>query len=316
LNYFENLVNAGLLAEAQALLPRIRKLEINPATTAYAEGSVAMLQGKTWKAIALLRKAIAEDPNEGVYYYRLAFTYAQSGDLPQARESLKSALACRLMDSEAAEINKLIANTNDMLVWVNMKRGFTMLDQTNVEDAIKSFEKVTMIEPNNLNAFRELGYLYFNRLDFPKALNAFNHVSKLDPTDPYARFHILLLRSRLGETAEAAQELRMFLIQQAPRPTNDWPSHIGRFLAGQENEKQLFGSVEGMNALLHNGYDCEAHFYIGEKKLLAGDQASAEKEFKACIATGANDQNEFAGAKAELQALMCLTNGLPAPASR
>jgi len=43
-----------------------------------------------------------------------------------------------------------------------------------------------------------------------------------------------------------------------------------------------------------------AHFYIGAKRLLAGEQAVAASHFKACIATGRRDVNEIRSAEAEL----------------
>ena len=48
---------------------------------------------------------------------------------------------------------------------------------------------------------------------------------------------------------------------------------------------------------------CEAYFYAGTLRLIAGDKKGAEEHFTACLGTNVKDFTEIASAAAELAAL-------------
>ena len=48
---------------------------------------------------------------------------------------------------------------------------------------------------------------------------------------------------------------------------------------------------------------CEANYYIGMQRLLAGDPRTAARFFHACLDTGEFDFMEYSGARAELNTL-------------
>jgi hypothetical protein len=51
------------------------------------------------------------------------------------------------------------------------------------------------------------------------------------------------------------------------------------------------------------GQHCEAWYFAGMKRLLAGDKPGAIEAFHKCLTTGQKDYCEFLLAEAELQAL-------------
>lgn len=302
-NYFEKLLNLGHLAEARRILPKVERLDTNAAMTAYEEGSLAVAEGRIDFAVSSLSKAIAGDPHEGVYYFRLANAYAQDSRFYEAREALKAALRCDLMAHEAAEVEQLISNTNALAVWGATSHGSAMMVRGNLPEAIKSFRQAVEIEPNSTDLFPMLGVLYFDCHEYQDALISLRHASKAEPSDPYLRFYIWLVRMRLGDKIDATQELRKYLDGRRFQFQDDWPSKIGCFLVGQISDSELFQTANKLNPDRVGEDCCEAFFYAGEKALISGDNASAEADFKKCIATTAEDQSEYSGAKAELQLL-------------
>jgi rhomboid protease GluP len=98
-------------------------------------------------------------------------------------------------------------------------------------------------------------------------------------------------------------ELKEYLAGHPTTNSDDWPSQIGRFLAGQITEQELLAAAEDADSKKDREQKCEAYFYIGSRHLMAGDNARAEDFFEKCVATGARDFAEYQCAKAELNAL-------------
>ena len=48
---------------------------------------------------------------------------------------------------------------------------------------------------------------------------------------------------------------------------------------------------------------CEAYFYAGSKRLIAGDKTTARDYFQKCLATGVKNFCEYQSAAADLKAL-------------
>ena len=74
-------------------------------------------------------------------------------------------------------------------------------------------------------------------------------------------------------------------------------------LLGKVSEADLFAAAKSPDAKKERGQLCEAWFYSGMKKLLAGDKAAAAEHFQKCLATEQKDFTEYRFAQAELKAL-------------
>ena len=60
-----------------------------------------------------------------------------------------------------------------------------------------------------------------------------------DPTKDYVHFDILLIRTRLGETADAQKEFNAYILSISPFKTNDWTTIIAHFLLKLVDEKEF-----------------------------------------------------------------------------
>jgi tetratricopeptide (TPR) repeat protein len=73
-----------------------------------------------------------------------------------------------------------------------------------------------------------------------------------------------------------------------------WPGPIAKYLLDRITEDQLRSKVEPEIPILHERQLCEAEFYIGVRRLQAGDQAGAKKAFRAAARlTPAKIENEY-----------------------
>lgn len=92
-----------------------------------------------------------------------------------------------------------------------------------------------------------------------------------------------LARTRLGEK-DAAAEVRSFraLLKELQKdPAKNHLLAIPLFLAGGMSEADLLKAAEAAPSRKVQAR-CEAHFIIGERKLLAGDEAAAREHFRRC----------------------------------
>jgi lipoprotein NlpI len=112
-----------------------------------------------------------------------------------------------------------------------------------------------------------------------------------------------LSRARLGEADAATTELREYLSGRTYGKTEEWTSRIGHFLAGQLAEPEFLAAAKDADPKKEAGQLCEAYFYAGTKRLLAGDKATATEYFQKSIATEMKGYYEYASAAAELKFL-------------
>jgi lipoprotein NlpI len=78
---------------------------------------------------------------------------------------------------------------------------------------------------------------------------------------------------------------------------------VMRFAVGQLGAAEMLTAVFGKDPANDSERACAAHFYLGAKCQLAGDQPGAVGHFKACVATWRQDCSEWRSVQAELARL-------------
>jgi len=86
-------------------------------------------------------------------------------------------------------------------------------------------------------------------------------------------------------------------------PTADWISEIGRFLLDPLNESDFLGGATSADMEKDRAQHCEAWYYAGMKRLLAGDKKTAALYFNKCLGTQEKNFDEYNLAQAELKSL-------------
>ena len=73
------------------------------------------------------------------------------------------------------------SNKQKELIDKYLLKGKFYLDNKEYEKALKNFNKVIEIDPNNKMAYNNKGYLYEELKNYKKALENFNKVIEIDP---------------------------------------------------------------------------------------------------------------------------------------
>lgn len=82
-----------------------------------------------------------------------------------------------------------------------------------------------------------------------------------------------------------------------------WPAPILAYLLGEATEAQLAQRVVGDDGAPDMDRLCEALYYVGHSRELAGDVSGAMSYYQSTLATGVTDFHEYRGAIAGLQRL-------------
>lgn len=162
------------------------------------------------------------------------------------------------------------------------------------------YTKAIEVNPKYAQAYHSRGRLRYDQRTWTEALVDFTKAAELDAARDYAQFRLWLLRARLGETESANQKLQSYLATRKPLKAPDWELTVGRHLAGQLAEPELLAAAKNADPEKEAGQLCEAYFYAGSKRLLAGDKATAADYFQKAIATDQKSYEEYRTAAAEL----------------
>jgi len=158
---------------------------------------------------------------------------------------------------------------------------------------------------NVAEVFRVHGFLLAYAGRFSEALVRLRKGVELalphDPRDialDYPKLWIALLRSRLGERAAAADEIRAYAKE---RGKDDWYAKMAAFVAGDLPEAEFLKVAESPDEKVRKEQACEAAFYGGMIRLIGGDKPGARRFLEQCVATGVTNFLEYQGAEAELR---------------
>jgi lipoprotein NlpI len=173
-----------------------------------------------------------------------------------------------------------------------------------LDGALADYNRAIEIDPKSGWFYRSRGYFRYNTRSFPDALADFHKALAFGHEHPdYTHYRIWLIRARLGEKDAATKELRDYLVARKTGKPDDWEVQIGRFLAGQLSEADFLKAGGNADKRVENEQHCEAWFYVGTVRLIAGDKAAAKDYFEKCLATGVKTFAEYTSAAAELKHL-------------
>ena len=152
-------------------------------------------------------------------------------------------------------------------------------------------------------AMFNIGLLYYNgqglQRDLGAALRYFQLRQRSSPYD-YAAAYIWLCLTSLGRDKAATTRVNAYRSEHEPK---GWPGSILGFMGGDVHEAKLLEDARSAKGEQQSERLCEACFYIGSARLIAGDQEAAISYFSKCIDTGLSEFIEYQSAKAALQRL-------------
>jgi tetratricopeptide (TPR) repeat protein len=130
--------------------------------------SVYMEEGKTEKAVSILKDFINRYPDEFPPYFQLGRIFLSVNRLKDAKDAFLKAL----------EINRELIVAHQNLGLIYQRMGLH-------EKAIESYENAISLNPNNILVINNLAFLYtLERKNFKKALKLIGRAKRLAPFDP------------------------------------------------------------------------------------------------------------------------------------
>jgi lipoprotein NlpI/uncharacterized protein YecT (DUF1311 family) len=271
--------------EAIADFDRTLKLAPKNAGAFFARGDLKQAKGDSDAAIADYERCIELEPkNAGAYYGR--------GDTKQNEGE---------NDGAIADYNRCIELEPANTAAYNGRASSKMLKGDD-DGAIADYNRAIELEPDP-NYYFNRSTAYIVKRDWASALADIRQARELDKDDPdYPTLNWLILAEQ-GQNEAANKELAADMEQQLSDASEAWTSKIASFLLNKINQADLITAAASPDPKKARDHLCDAWFYAGIKRLLAGDKATAIDCFEKALATRAKAENEYEFAEAELKAL-------------
>jgi tetratricopeptide (TPR) repeat protein len=238
-----------------------------------AEGKI--LHGDYDGAIADYDQAIALDPKDARAYINRGAAKKGKGDF----------------DSAIADFDKAMALIPKYPTFYHI-RGGAKQAKGDLDAAISDYDQAIVLNPDDASTYTDRGSAKQAKGDFDGALADFDKAITLakDNTgySQYARFHRDFLQRRLHRGDTAAD-----LAKTVAKWNDGWPKTIGLYLSNALPEKDFLAQTTQSDAQTVRAQQCEAYYFIGTTKLLAGDTAAAREFFGKCLATNATYGSAF-----------------------
>jgi lipoprotein NlpI len=273
---------------AAAIADFSRVIEMDPKRTrAWLNRARAKQYGRDLEgALADYDRALELDPTEVPAYWHRSHVRTALGRLDAALEDANRAIA---LDSSAISYNT---------------RGSVKKASGNLAGATADFDRAIELNPQYAWSYTNRGVVETMNRNWEGALQDYRRFCELSAAEQdYPRLFMWLVCARQGKTSEADQELAAYLNRRKAAKPDEWAANVANFLLGRLSETELFAAAKSPDAKKETGNLCEAWYYAGAKKLLAGDNETAAQYFAKCLATDQKDFIEYEFAKAELKAL-------------
>jgi len=268
-----------------ALVDFTKAIELDPGLPeAYRNrGMMRMVKKDRNGALADFNKAIELNPRYLGAYNSRGFVEASEGNTKDALADFSRAIELNPRDPSAYN-----------------NRGIVLINKGDIEGALADYRKAIALNPRDAWSYLNRGVALAVQEKWRKADADFDTSLRLDSTCIYAGFYRFMAQMRLGQAAEAKKNLAEALRKRRGARPDDWPSHIGAFLLGQESEADLLKHAEAKEAETTRKQRCAAWFYAGLARLTTGEKDAAAICFRKCLLTGEKDFWECTLASAEL----------------
>jgi tetratricopeptide (TPR) repeat protein len=289
--YNRGLLEANKRDFNRAIADFNRAIQLSPkfARAFNDRGSIKATMREIDGAIADFNHAIQLSPQFVQAYMNLGSVMAYRGDLDGAIANFNQAVQ---LDPDSVE------------AFENL--GSAKATKGDLEGAIADYDQAIQLDPKNFDAFEKRALTRQLKGDFEGALSDLIHCDELAPpgeSRDYAHLYSWLVRVRRGQTAEANRELAAYLGSRRNTTGPDWVSKIARFLLDQISETEFLAGAASSDVEKDRARHCEAWYYAGMKRLLAGDKKAAVDCFDKCLGTQENSFDEYMLARAELKSL-------------
>ncbi len=247
--------------------------------------------GATERTIALLREALAQDPEVIDAWFLLGNAYARQKSWEQAAECYRTTLAKRpdhdyaavgLADTMVAEgkVDDAIVGYRRFLehdpgnAQILYRLAQVELDAGRDDAAAEYFRKTLTAEPQTARAEVGLAVVAFRRHDLDAAEQSIARALAIDPKARHARYNLALVREERGDLPGAEAAYRSEL---ADHPNAYKASfNLGRLLARRGDRAGALAALA--QAVAEDPEFGVGHLFYAQALLESGDVAAADRE--------------------------------------
>lgn len=192
--YSRALERSGAKREAENILTTAMDRHSAPELiTALAE--LYQRDDRLRQAVGLLSEALARAPEDQNLLYALGAAYERSGDFEQAIAQMRRLL--KVNPEHAAAMNFI---------------GYSLAEKSrDLDEAERLVKRALELEPDSGSFLDSLGWVYFRRGQYQRAVEALERAAALDPEEPLIIEHLGDAYRRTGKTAQAVQAYRRAL---------------------------------------------------------------------------------------------------------
>ena len=162
-----------------------------------------------------------------------------------------------------------------------------------------SHNEAIRLNPMYVRAYLSRSVTRFLNASFDAAGSDFSEAIRLDAKNAHANIWRYLSRARGGDMNLAKEEL---LTGATSLDKGKWPAPVIEVLLGHLNPGALLTTAKSKDSKTGRDQVCEAHFYLGEFYLLAG-QSSASANLADAARDCPKNSYEYFAAEAELKRL-------------
>lgn len=173
-------------------------------------------------------------------------------------------------------------------------RAGSKLSRGDIAAAIADYNEVLKWDSKNSYGHAELGFALYFSGKTQEALAEFNKATEIDPKlrflHPWQYLSMLALGQKAQADAKFAADLAI------PQARREWPDQLLIYLADKQSEQDLRKSIN-KDPKAADPQTCEAEFFIGQRKFVAGQKDAAKVHFAAALKTKSTQLSSYRGAK-------------------
>ncbi len=234
--------------------------------------------GRFGEAVIDFTKALELDPQFLVALTNRGFTLMNMGQFEEAENDFTESLK---------------VNAAQPMV-ISLRAG-SKLSRGDLDGAIKDYNDVLKWDSKNAVGQAELGFALFFAGKMPEALAAFDKAYELDSQlrfmIPWRYLTMLHLNQKTQADAKLAADIAI------PAAKRQWGDALLVYLADKQSEADLRKAINTTDPRAADPQTCEAEFFVGQRKLLAGQKDIAKAHFEAALKSKSTQLSAYRGAK-------------------
>ena len=241
-------------------------------------GMFLQQRGKLAKAILDFTRALEIDKNYFYAYTNRGFSLLKQGNA----------------DSAEADFTKSLSlNANQTAVY--SLRASARLAQNNLTGALADNRAALARSTQNPQAHADLAFTLFFAGKYEESLSAFSNAVKLDKNQRHLGPWQFAVLEALGRKDEALKSFGGPITKADDK--RDWVDWVLGFLGGKVDERMLLAAVHQKDAQVKAAQLCEAHFFLGLKSQIGGDNAKALKHYQQALEGKQRQLSAYQGAR-------------------